>query len=195
MLRAGRDDPTFVNWDCVSSPLPPPPMACCPAGHEAVKDALLPAVRSVAATVVCTVTRPRNGPDGRARTAQHRADAIAQEARIGIAAIESRRDVALAEKALDLRSRNVEHRTDDAVVANGMNPAKRGDAATGHETHQHRLGLIVLLMRGGDQRVACDLPQPRMPHLARRRFDSSMPNRLGIQRPIGNAQRNVVPRA
>ena len=126
---------------------------------------------------------------------KHHANAIAQKARIGIAAVEAGSDVALREKSLDLRPRDVEQRTDDAILTDGMNPSERRDAAAGHQTHQHRLGLIVLLMRGGDERVACHLPQPRMPYLARRRFDAAMPNGLGVERPIGNAQRDVVPRA
>ena len=88
-----------------------------------------------------------------------------------------------------------EQRTDDAVVANRMNAAQRRDAAAGHHPHHHRLGLIVLLMRGGDERVAGDLAQPRMPHLARRRLDAAMPDGLGIERAVGDAQRDVVPRA
>ena len=121
--------------------------------------------------------------------------AIAQKAWIGVGAIESGSDLALAEKPLDLGPRDLEHRTDHAVVAYRMNPPQRRHPAAGHEAHQHGLGLIVFLMRGGDECAPGELSQPCVPYLSRRRLDPAMTNGVGIESPVGNPQRNVVPRA
>ena len=57
-------------------------------------------------------------------------------------------------------------------------------------------GLIVLLMRRGDEVRAGLLPnltQPREAHLASRRFDAAMLDRLGVERAVRDMELDRMP--
>ena len=95
---------------------------------------------------------------------------------------------------LSIRSPDAEERSNDAVVAYGVDSAKRGQPAAGHESHQDRLSLIILLMRGGDVRRAgghANLLQTGDAHLARGRLHAELPYQLRIERAVGDMQRDV----
>ena len=64
------------------------------------------------------------------------AHAIAEEAAVIIRPVMPRCDSALAEKVVDLRTRHIEQRPHEAVVAHRMDAAQRGHAAAGHEPHE-----------------------------------------------------------
>src|SRR5207245_9982173 len=121
-----------------------------------------------------------------------------QKARIAIRAVAPRRDLALSQELVDLRSADAEERSNDAVVADGVDSAKGGQPAAGHEAHQDRLSLIILLMRGGDVRRGgghASLLQAGDAHLARGRLHAELPNQLRIERGVGDMQRDGEPGA
>ena len=114
---------------------------------------------------------------------QHGAHTIAKKTRIGIRAVDSRNDFALTQERLDLRARDFEQGTDDAIRANRMNSTQPGKSAARHESHQDGLGLIVLLMCGRDMRRAGFAPnflKVRMADIACRRFDAVAADLIGI---------------
>ena len=90
-----------------------------------------------------------------------------------------------------------------------MNPAQPADAAAGQESHEHRLGLIVFLMGGGDEgnggvvrasgapfgkraggahHSISNLEELRVANLARCRFDSAMLYALLVEGAVRDTQ-------
>src|SRR5260221_1029857 len=103
-------------------------------------------------------------------------------------------DTTLLEPRHDLAPRDVEQWPDHAVVAHGMNAAEGGRARTGHEPHEQRLGLIVLLVCRGDvvgTGVAPDLLQACESSLPCRRLNAAAAQGARFECPIGNMQRDV----
>ena len=102
-----------------------------------------------------------------------------------------RRLAALVQERLDLGTGDAEERADDAVIADGVDAAKPGQAAPGEEAHEDRLGLVVLLMRRRDVARAGLRPyllQLGDAYCPRRRLDAGVAQPFGIERPIGDDQ-------
>ena len=124
--------------------------------------------------------------------ADDRADAVAEEARVFVRAVLPRGDVVLPEKALDFFAGDLEQRPDEAVLTQGVNAAKAGDAAAGEKAHQDRLGLVVFLMGGGDEGVAGELAKARVTDLASGGLDAAIADRGLIESAIGHGQLDAV---
>ena len=74
-----------------------------------------------------------------------------------------------------------------------MNAAERREPAAGHQSHEHRFGLIILLMRGHDP-VEAELPQLPVSRDASGSLDPRAADFIRVERRIEDVQRNVVSR-
>jgi hypothetical protein len=119
-----------------------------------------------------------------------RPNAIPQKARVVIRGIDARRDVPLTEEGLDLVASHIEQGTNESVVSEGMYAPKTGDPAAGEQPDENRFGLIVFLMGGGNETGSCFFAEPCVTHFACGCFDAAVANQIGIERAVGDFQRD-----
>jgi hypothetical protein len=122
------------------------------------------------------------------------ADAVAEEPRVFVRAVEAGDDAALGEEGLDLGARDAQEGAEEAVLAVRVDAAQSAQAAAGEEAHQHGLGLVVLLMGRGHVPRALFVPdarQLRVAHLARGGLDAALAHAPRVERAVGDAQRDA----